>query len=431
MQLVETEAKHTARAELQGLVDRYRRGGLSELQRFIEQRSPALAGDYVYALAGPDDRVIVGDLATWPEALSNDGWHVFTAAMRSGGGLRRREIEGQSLQIAPGYRLLVAHPPDGRARLRKRFFGTLGWAMAATLLIGLGLGWWISRRTLRFVNDAATIGERFLQGKLDERLPVSSQGDEFDHLAEVVNSCFSEVERTVGGLRAATDGMAHDLKTPLTRMKARLELALLRGNPPTLGLLDDTTRDIDALLKLINDLLALSSAEAANIQSFTPVDLASIAREAYELYEPVAGALGQALILDLEPSPAWGSRALLLHATANLIDNALKYGGGKSPVEIRTLSSASSSQLSVADRGPGIAAPDRERALERLVRLDASRAGEGSGLGLSIASAIARVHGGSVELTDNSPGIRAILELPAKRLVKAASQPEGEACSLE
>jgi len=413
VQLVEAEARHTVRAELQRLVDRYRRGGMDELQRFMARRSPALAGDFVYALAGPGDRVIAGDLYAWPRSITRDGWHLVTVPMRSSEGPRRRLIEGEAIEIAPGYRLLVAHPPDGRAQLRGRFFETLGWAISATLLIGLSLGWWISRRTLRFVEEAATTGELFLKGRLDERLPVSSRGDEFDHLAEVVNACFSEVERTIAGLRAATDGIAHDLKTPLTRIKARLELELLQHHPPTRDLLEDTARDLDALLKLINDLLSLSGAEAANVENFANLDLASIAREACELYEPVASEAGQAMVLDLDPAPTRGSRALLLHAAVNLIDNAIKYGGGERPIEIRTRSVAGLSELSVADRGPGIAAADRDRALERLVRLDVSRTRPGSGLGLSIAAAVARVHGGRVGLTDNEPGLRAAILLPA------------------
>lgn len=423
VQLVEAEARHTVRAELQGLVDRYRREGMGELQRFMARRSPAMAGDFVYALAGPGDRVIAGDLYAWPRSVTRDGWHLVAAPMRSSEGPRRRLIEGEALEIAPGYRLLVAHPPDGRAQLRARFFQTLGWAIGATLLIGLGLGWWISRRTLRFVEETARTGERFLRGKLQERLPVSDRGDEFDHLAEVVNACFSEVERTIAGLRAATDGIAHDLKTPLTRIKARLELELLQRNPPTLDLLEDTTRDIDALLKLINDLLSLSGAEAANAVNFTTLDLASIAREACELYEPVASEAGQALVLDLEPAPARGSRALLLHATANLIDNAIKYGGGEMPIRIGTRHEAGWSELSVADCGPGIVPADRERALERLVRLDLSRTKPGSGLGLSIAAAVARVHGGSVALADNGPGLRAAILLPASGAAAADEWP--------
>lgn len=402
------------KAEIAGLMEHYRSGGLEELARFIAlPPTPAGARDYVYLIGTADGQVIAGDLDRWPAAAQRPGWQILNIPFRSGPTLRVRSVEAEVVSLGSGNRLLVGHLADGRDQLRARFLEALGWSLAASALIGLALGWWISRRALRFVERAAATGDRFLAGHLDERLPVTGRGDQYDHLAEVVNACFAEVERMIGSLRAATDGLAHDLKTPLTRMKARAELALLRQAPADEQFLAATTRDIDALLKLINDLLVLARVDVLTANMLEPLDLADVAREALELYEPVAEAAGRRLIVDLQPATTRGSPSLLVQAACNLIDNALKYAPGDGPVQVTTGIAKMKAEMKVVDAGPGIPVDDRSRATERLVRLDVSRSTEGSGLGLSIVAAVARAHGGVLSLEDNNPGLAASIRLPS------------------
>lgn len=401
-------------AEITGLIDRYNAGGLPELTRFIDARARRdEARDFVYVVADERFKVIAGDLSQWPLNMRQFGWSRSTVPLKSGQGTIEHDIEAQIVPLDGNCRLLVGHLASGRARLRERFIETLVWSIALTSLIGLGLGWWISRRALRFVERVSDTGERFLAGRLDERLPTTGRGDEYDRLAEMVNACFAEVERMIASLRAATDGLAHDLKTPITRIKARIELAMLREAAADPVFLLETVHDLDALLKLINDLLGLARTEALTSEAFERVDLAAIAREAVNLYEPVAESEGRRLVGHARPAIAEGVRPLLMQAVVNLIDNALKYGGPAANIDVRTETRDGRVILSVADDGPGIADCDRERAVARLTRLDDSRTTSGSGLGLSIVSAVARAHGGTLSLLDNHPGLKVVMNLPA------------------
>jgi signal transduction histidine kinase len=422
--VLETESRHLVQTKVAGVLNLYSAGGTAAVVEFIKQRRmrPELR-DSVYMLGGPDGEVVAGDLDRWPAIAQKPGWQVFNFPVRDNGALQERRVEAELLSLPSGYRLIVGHLADGREQLRSRYLEALAWSVVATVLIGLVLGWWISRRALGFVQRAAATGERFLAGRLDERLPVTGRGDEYDRLAEVVNACFAEVERMIASLRAATDGLAHDLKTPLTRMKARAELAMLRDTAVDPEFLFATTRDIDALLKLINDLLALARVESLTADALQPIDLAEIAREAIDLYDPVVEAADRELVTELAASPILGARPLLVQATCNLIDNALKHASGCRSIKIMTRSRDNVAELSVADTGAGIDPEDRDRATDRLVRLDASRSTEGSGLGLSIVAAVARAHGGILVLEDNAPGLLISIRLPLALTAAAALPP--------
>lgn len=412
--VLDTEARHMVGAEITALVDRYEAGGLPELTRFVDARARRdEARDFVYVVADDRLKILAGDLSTWPQGMRRTGWSRSTVPLRSGQGIVDHDIEAQVVPLGRDCRLLVGHLAGGRARLRARFVETLVWSIGLTALIGLGLGWWISRRALRFVERVSETGERFLTGRLDERLPTTGRGDEYDRLAEMVNACFSEVERMIASLRAATDGLAHDLKTPITRIKARIELAMLRDMITDPALMADTAHDLDSLLKLINDLLRLARTEALTAEAFERVDLAAVARAAVNLYEPVAESQGRGLLATARPAVVDGVRPLLMQAVVNLIDNALKYGGLTGTIEVRTETRNGQVELSVADDGPGIATADRERSIARLTRLDSSRTTSGSGLGLSIVAAVVRAHGGTLSLEDNCPGLKVVINLPA------------------
>jgi signal transduction histidine kinase len=258
--------------------------------------------------------------------------------------------------------------------------------------------------------------ERVMAGNLSDRVPLNGTSDEFDQLATNLNRMLDQIERLMTAMREVTDDVAHDLKTPLARMRARLELALI--GPADASLQNEAIRsaidEADRLLATFNALLSIAELESGARRDQTEaLDLSDLARSAAELYEPVVEEKGFVLTLATEPGVRiYGSRHLLSQALANLLDNALKYGGG-GEIQIRVLRGEGRAVLEVTDRGQGIPEADRENVFERFVRLEPSRSTPGNGLGLSLVRAVVRRHQGTVELADNQPGLRVRLEFPA------------------
>lgn len=432
VRVLKTELEHLLEGEADALVLRYRDGGVGGLASYIDEQTRTQRRDVVYMVSDGGGRRLAGNVLIWPGGLTAEHLAITTVRVRRGGQVQSRRIEAEVRTLGPDTQLLVGHLADSRIALGRRYWMSLALSVLATAVLGLSLGWLVSRRGVRVVRAAADTGDRFLSGHLDERLKVSPRDDEFDRLAEVFNACLDEIERMVRSLRAATDGLAHDLKTPLTRIKARLELAALRGHEaPQQDILAETARDLDALLALVNGLLVLARADATTADSFVPLDLAAVAQEAYDLYAPLAEDAGQHLLLRLSPAPARGVSSLLLHATANLIDNAIKHGSPGGQIVVATRIDGAASSLTIGDRGPGIAPDARERAVQRFSRLDESRSTPGSGLGLSLVATVARVHRGQLVLADNQPGLRAELRLPLSpdrdlRPARAAKEVTGE-----
>ena len=406
--------------EIMSLADRYEAGGVVELADVLQryQQRPRVDDEF-YVLAHADGTVIVGDLSAWPPGVQEPGAHRFRITIVTGSeALQQRWAETRTVLLDGRYRLLVGRLSADRAEVRKQYVSAMLWSFLITALMGLLLGWWFSRRGLAFLEKVSEAGARFLHGHLEERIPVSERGDEYDRLAETMNACFDEIEHVVRSLRAATDGMAHDLKTPLTRIRARLELAEMRnaGEAELREAVEASGRDLDALLRVIDGVLTLARAEATTAENFTEFDLCHLVQEVLDLYEPVAEARGIAFEAGLEAAPVRGARPLLGQLVANLIDNAVKYSPDGQPVSVIVGHDGTATQLRVSDRGPGIPANRREDVLSRFVRLDESRGKEGGGIGLSIVSAVARVHGASLKLSDNDPGLRATVTFPAPRL---------------
>jgi len=436
VRVLKIELEHLLEGEADAIVLRFRDGGLGGLASYIDEQTLTQRRDVVYMVADRAGRRLAGNVLVWPSGLAAEHLAITTVRVRvrvrRGGQVQSRRIEAEVRTLGPDTRLLVGHLADSRIALGRRYWMSLALSVLATAVLGLSLGWLVSRRGVRVVRAAADTGDRFLSGHLDERLKVSPRDDEFDRLAEVFNACLDEIERMVRSLRAATDGLAHDLKTPLTRIKVRLELAALRGREgPQSDTLAETARDLDALLALVNGLLVLARADATTADSFVALDLAAVAQEAYDLYAPLAEDAGQHLLLRLSPAPARGVSSLLLHATANLIDNAIKHGSPGGQIVVATGIDGAASSLTIGDRGPGIAPDARERALQRFSRLDESRSTPGSGLGLSLVATVARVHRGQLVLADNQPGLRAELRLPLSpdrdlRPARAAKEVTGE-----
>jgi signal transduction histidine kinase len=310
------------------------------------------------------------------------------------------------------------------AAVRRAFL----WGTAIVALAGLAGGLLASRALLHRIDSVTQASRTIMAGSLSGRLPVSSAGDEFDRLAEGLNAMLERIERLMIGLREVSDNIAHDLKTPLTRLRNRAETALAApAGADQRPALEQTIEEADGLIRTFNALLAIARLEAGQgSESFAALDLAAVAREAAELYEPVAEEAGFGLDVEVAAAPAvLGDRQLIGQAIGNLIDNAMKYGrtGGAAASRILLrIESGGEARIIVADHGPGIPPADRERALKRFVRLEASRSAPGSGLGLSLVAAVARLHGGSLKLEDNRPGLRVIIALPLAPAQNAARQ---------
>ena len=325
--LVEARMRALVDDEMTSLVARYQDYGLAGVEAAIErQQALPRLNEFFYLLAAPDGTPIAGNLLGWPAVVDAPGFHSFAVDVaNTRGRAGQRQVDARA--VTPGRRLSAA----GR-QFRRRTRGAARHLAALAVLVAAGhrdaragARLVVQPAGLGFVDTVSDAGQRFLGGKLDERLPVSPRGDEYDRLALTINRVFAEVERLVTSLRATTDGMAHDLKTPLTRIRARLELAEMSGEAVPAEAIAASRRDLDSLLDLINGALALARAEATGAAAFAPLDLDAIVGEAVDLYRPLAEEAGLTLEADLQPARLTGARSLLAQAATNLIDNAIKF----------------------------------------------------------------------------------------------------------
>lgn len=404
--LLQERARALVDDETTSLIARYRYDGLAGVEAAIvrQQTLPRL-NEFFYLLAAPDGTPIAGNLLGWPADVAVAGFHSFSTEVVNTRGLpTRRWVDARAVRLGGDFRLLVGSFADERASLRARYLASLFWSLLVTGVLGLALGWWYSQRALRFVDDVSDVGQRILAGRLSERVPVSDRGDEYDRLAATINGCFAEIERLIGSLRATTDGMAHDLKTPLTRIKARLELAELGGGDVPAEAIAQSRRDLDTLLDLIDGALGLARAEATATAGFAAVALDAVVADAIELYRPLAEDAGLALNAELAPAPVLGARSLLAQMVANLLDNAIKFTPAGGTVRVATAVADGRVRLTVADSGPGIPEDERAAVLARFHRLERDSGLPGSGVGLSVVAVAARVHGAALTLGDAGPG---------------------------
>jgi signal transduction histidine kinase len=341
--------------------------------------------------------------------------HWFTApAPGDGSGGRRMRLEVQ--ELPGGGRLLVGRPSDEHERLRGhlRLAVLIGLGSAIVLAIGAGLG--LSHGLLRRVKGMTDTVRRIRAGEHRRRVRVGSRRDEFDELAQSFNDLLDENEDLVGQVRGIADDVAHDLRTPLTRLRSRVEatLAAPREGPEYVDALEGIRQDVDAVLETFQALLAITQLQNTSLgERMVTLDLGSIVRDAVELYEPAAEEAGSTLEVAVEGDvEARGEPQLLTQALTNLIDNAIKYAATDGPIQVFARGAGPHVELGVADRGPGIPPDQRERALRRFVRLDASRHLPGTGLGLSFVAAVARAHGAELALGDGEPGLVVTLRLP-------------------
>jgi signal transduction histidine kinase len=429
--MITEEITANVNAEVQEVSDIYARRGLRALIFTIESRA-LRPGASLYLVTTPNGQAVAGNVGSLsPGVMAATGWQeTIYRRLEEQDAVDHRALVRVS-ELSSGFRLLIGRDLEERRRIFGIVASAAQWSVLVVVVLGLAGGIFVARRVLRRIDAMTGTTQRIMAGDLSGRLPVGRSGDELDRLAENLNAMLERIEALMVGLKEVSDNIAHDLKTPLTRLRNRAEDALAgaKGEGDYRAALERTIEESDALIRTFNALLMIARAESGQARdNMVTFDAAEIARGIQELYEPLAEDSGLSLAVETESAPVHGNRELIGQALANLVENAIKYGTPVGHQDRRILIAARRVDdrvlLSVRDHGAGIAEADRGHAIERFVRLEASRTLPGSGLGLSLASAVATLHGGSLVLDDARPGLLATLSLPAASPVALAAPSE-------
>lgn len=416
--LIDRQMRDTIGAEIRGLAEQYRQEGLPRLVELINARSgPTGDPQNVYLLVNPMFAPLVGNLTSWPEDPPGaDGWLEVRLVRGGSDSGRRHLVRGRVFDLTRGYHLFVGRDTVAQSDFQTIMVNAVAWALVPTLVLGLLGGLLIGRYSLRRIDAVSATGEDIVNGDLSRRVPLTGSGDEFDRLAQTINKMLDQIDMLMTGMRTVTDSLAHDLRSPLTRAKSGIELALRKDTDvhTYTQVLEQTNAEIDTILRTFEALISITHAEVGmNRLAFGPLDVAALVSDLVEVYQPMAEGAGITMTSE-RPMEMMinGHRQLLAQATANLMENAIKFTPAGGRIEVSLKHDGGAPVLAVCDSGPGIPPDDRERVLQRFVRLDDSRGAPGSGLGLSLVAAVARLHGGRLMLADNKPGLSVTLTFP-------------------
>jgi signal transduction histidine kinase len=428
----------TIEAEISGLSEQYRLGGLRRLVNIVDRRSRA-PGASLYLVTTSAGERIAGNVGALPPGVIDRPGQFETAYSRIDevDDARPNHAIVRVYLLPGGFRLMVGRDVEERTRLRDVIHRAFGYSILFIGVLGCAGGWFVARRVLKRVDDMTETTRGIMAGNLGGRLRIAGTGDELDRLAQNLNDMLDRIGELMRGMREVSDNIAHDLKTPLTRLRNKADEALRTAKSPDelKSSLEAIIEESDNLIRIFNALLMIARLEAGNArEELAGFNASETVRDVAELYEALAEEAGLPLEVSVEEDlPVHGSRELLGQAMANLLDNALKYGAqaaasGVSPaiaVSVQRLDGEA--EIVVADRGPGIPEAERSHVLERFVRLETARSRPGFGLGLSLAAAVARLHGGRLRLEDNAPGLRAVLLLPLSEMPAVQSPAQAAA----
>jgi signal transduction histidine kinase len=416
---LDAQSDQLIEAQIADLASQYRQLDEDGLIQLIMNRSGPGA-DGIYLLADANHYRIAGNLDRWPTGIPGSGEFVNFTYERppAKGKVDERRARGRAFTLPSGDLLLVAQDVQGRDLMQQLFTTTVPWTLALMLLLGLVGGALIGRNMLARLDSINRTSKEIIAGDLSRRVPVTQSHDEFDTLAENLNRMLDRIERLMSGVREVTDSVAHDLRTPLNRLRNRLETALRHLAPESAQQeeLESAVEETDRLIATFNALLLIAEADAGVArEAMAPVDIAAVAGDVGELYAPVAEEKGVALVVvKSRPITIAGNHSLISQALVNLVDNAIKYTPEGGRVTVAASEAGATATLSVTDSGPGIPESERSHVLERFVRLEASRHSQGTGLGLSLVAAVARLHDASLSLEDNNPGLKAVLRFRSR-----------------
>jgi signal transduction histidine kinase len=398
----------TEQAVLRGT---YQRSGRDGLIALIQQRiaDTSFAG-HAYLLTDPSRAILAGNLKSWPPAAGTRGWSEFREPEPLPGGANPPLLRAMLETLPGGDRLLVGRDIGDLDSFTERIkMAVISGAALIFVLAGMA-SVLVTRRTVGRIESINATSRAIMQSGLDQRIPLRGSHDEWDRVAENLNLMLDRIETLMGEVKQVSDNVAHDLRTPLTRMRGRLEMAYhgARAAEDDQALIGDTIADLDAVLRIFSSLTRIAQIETqARKSAFRTVNLVEIAREVVELYDAAAeqDATDLTVVGDHEVLVT-GDRDLIFDAIANLVDNAIKHGRAGGQVVVTSESIEGRPVVSIADDGPGIPADQYEHVFKRFYRLEHSRYTPGNGLGLSLVAAVARLQGAQIEMLDNSPGLK-------------------------
>ncbi len=408
------QADETIEAEISGLAERYRLTGLAGLNALIQERlGRQPSGSSIYLLADRQLTPLVGNLTRWPQVEPDEeGWLDFELGSYKTG--EPHWARAKRFRLRGDFYLLVGRDMHELQQIRAAIIRTMGWGLGLTVLLALLGGILVSRSRIRRIGLLhEAIGE-VMAGDLSRRVPADTTDDDIGELTAKLNRMLDELEKLVEGVRRVSDNIAHDLRTPLARLRNRLEiLREEQSSEKARGDVERAIADADGLLSTFKALMRIARIESGQHRAaLTRLDLSGLVDDVVDLYQPLIEEADKRLNVHREPRiSVRGDRDLLFQALANLVDNALKYTPAGGNIEISLTESNDRARLAVADDGPGIPQEEREKVLQRFYRVDASRSTPGAGLGLSLVAAVAELHHAELLFEDNQPGLRVVLML--------------------
>jgi len=417
-------AEASVKVEVDALTAIYRTRGKDALNQALVERA-IRGGPYLYVLKDAAGKIVTANITDVPDGVSTGEWETFRLTdTDEDGRVRKRQSIGLDTALSGGEHLFVGEDVGDVEAYLSRLTQALWGAMIMVLILGIGGGLVISRRVEKSMSGLNRVVAAVQEGDLKVRAPIRNSGDELDELGQGLNTMLDRLEASMASIRHAGDAIAHDLRSPLTRMRAKLEVALMdadAGKVSGVDALGVALDEADLLLKTFNTVLAIARLQAGGAPDPKVFDAAELATDMAELYEPSGEDKGLEFSAEIEKGlMIEGNQPFLAQALANIIDNAIKYTPSGGAVKFRARRRSSGEiEFSVTDTGPGVPDEDRERVLQRFVRLDNSRTEPGSGLGLSLVTAVAEAHGGRVQLDEGpgayggqGPGLRVALVLP-------------------
>jgi signal transduction histidine kinase len=402
-----------------GAMAQYRAAGIDGLTRLIKERvSDRYTHDIALMLSDPSGLILAGNLANWPtHMVGTTNWSAGPVRVRGTG--RDQHMGMMTTELKGGYRLLVGTAIIPEERIISAYARSILLSAVISIAVSILIAWIASIMIAKHLNGLAKIAAKAIEGDFSGRLTISGSGDPFDDLMNWINQMLNRLESLVGELRLVGGGLAHDLRSPITRLRVTLDRALRESKDSvSLAAMQKMMVETDTLLAMLNMTLQISNAETGGgRERFTEVDVSKMLWDLAEIYGPLAEEKGFKISVNVADGiSVLLHRELLGQALSNLIDNALNYADGGSNIMLSAYRHNKIISITVADDGVGIPVHRRADAKRRYGRLDNSRSLPGAGLGLSLVEAVARLHGGDMTFADNAPGLVVTMKLPDKKL---------------